>query len=410
VPPGKTLHGAKARSNYIRKGAPAVFILEGSGKIYNIPIGLFEQVDKDGKPCVEAAGLLAAPTAQATQQGVGTIKISNDADSFDLTCDERYAVVVGANSPTPVSLVDLAAGTEVDTFAAESNATYATTFDDGESVVVVLNIPPPNDSNRLRRLKIVDGKLVDTGESLAAGPVGTVLLFKKVFAVAGSKIGVALMQGSAPGLVTFSIPGLQVLDSANVHGDSAAVSCAGDKVYVRGYSVVNGGQINGFTLDPVTGALGDTPFVTFSVGATDPYPDNFGNTLAISRDGTRLIVPEGTAFPNSPPTPRTTFFDTTTGARLGFFDAYDGGSPTLVSTYSCCAGTGLRLGIQELTSGAIQITATGVPGQKYELQKSQNLVGWDKLLEFQMTASPAPYTDPDSQTNSTRFYRLKLLP
>lgn len=30
--------------------------------------------------------------------------------------------------------------------------------------------------------------------------------------------------------------------------------------------------------------------------------------------------------------------------------------------------------------------------------------------KFQMTASPAPYTDLDSQSNSTRFYRLKLIP
>src|SRR5262249_52559039 len=136
----------------------------------------------------------------------------------------------------------------------------------------------------------------------------------------------------APQVVTFSIPGLQILDSINSGGDSAAVSCTGDQVWVR-----NNSQIKGYTLDPVTGALGDTPFLTISnVGQTDPFTYNFGNALAISRDGTRLIATEGTGFPNSPATPRTTFFDTTTGARLGFFDAFGGGSPTLVSTYSCC--------------------------------------------------------------------------
>ena len=367
-------------------------------------------VDENGNPCNLAALAASATPVAAGAEAPISIPISNDADSLAITCDGRFAVVVGANSATPISLVDFVARAEVDKFAAESNATYATTFDDGESVVVVLNIPPPNDSNRLRRLKIVNGKLVDTGEDLLAGTVGTNRLFKKVFPVVGSKIGVALMLGSAPGLVTFSVPGLQVLSSINAFGDSAAVSCAGDKVYVRKYSVRDGGQINGYTLDPLTGALGATPFLTITVGQTDFFVSNFGNALAISRDGTRLIVPEGTGFPNSPPTPRVTFFDTTTGARLGFFDAFGGGSPTLVSTYSCCAGTGLRLGVQRLTSGLIQITATGETGRRYELQKSQYLVAWDKLLEFQMMASSAPYTDPDSRTNSTRFYRLKLLP
>jgi len=389
------------------QGPLAVFFTDGTGQWRYYLQSRFDLVDKDGKPC--KPGLKARSAAQAT--GVGTINISNDADSFDLTCDGRYAVVVGANSPTPVSLVDLAAGAEVDKFAAESNATYATTFDDGESVVVILNIPPANDSNRLRRLKVVGGKLVDTGESLAAGPAGTIRRFKKVFAVPGSKVGVALAEFGAPGLVTFRIPGLQLLDShPSAAGDSAAVSCAGDKVYVRNYSLRDGGQINGYTLDPVTGALGATPFLTISVGQTDTFETNFGNALAVSRDGTLLIVSEGTAYPNSPPTPRVTFFDTTTGERVGFDDTFDGGSPTLVSTYSCCAGPGLRLGIQQLPSGLIQITSTGGTGQKYELQKSQNLVAWDTLLEIQETESPAPYTDSDFKTNSTRFYRLKLVP
>lgn len=398
VPPGKSITGLVIRRDGVYRGT-------GEKKVRVIKASEFTPIP----PIVATSspGLATARIQRVSNAALveSSIPVSNDGDSIALTCDGRYLVVVGANSATPVSLVDLEAGAEVDTFAADSNVTYAETFDDGESVVVVQNIPPQNATNRLRRLKIVNGQLVDTGESLAAGPGD--YRFKKVFAAAGSKVGVAIAEFGNPQIVTFSIPGLQVLDGFNgAGGSSGAMSCAGDKFYVRG-----GSQIRSYTVDPVTGALGDTPFLTINgVGETDFFVSNFGNALEVSRDGARLIVPEGTAFPNSPPTPRTTYFDTTTGARIGFFDAFGRGSPTLVSTIPCCARTGLRLGIQRLASGLIQITATGEIGKNYELQKSQNLVAWDKLLEFQMTASPAPYTDLDSQTNSTRFYRLKLIP
>lgn len=47
-----------------------------------------------------------------------SIPVSNSANSFGVTCDGRFSVVVGglvAQMPVPVSLVDLEAGREVDT-------------------------------------------------------------------------------------------------------------------------------------------------------------------------------------------------------------------------------------------------------------------------------------------------------
>jgi len=102
--------------------------------------------------------------------------------------------------------------------------------------------------------------------------------------------------------------------------------------------------------------------------------------------------------------------DTATGARVGFLDAFgsEAGNPTLFGTYPGGARTALRPGIQRLPSGLFQITATDVPGKKYELQQSQELVDWDRLVEFQVTASPTSVTDPDTQpqTHLRRFYRL----
>ncbi|MBL9137657.1 MAG: hypothetical protein JNK85_17430 [Verrucomicrobiales bacterium] len=385
-----------------------VVVTTGDGRQLLFEDSEFERVDRNGDRCDPVLPFALAAPKQVHGVAGHKIAISNDADSFAVTCDGRMAVVVGANSATPVSLVDFASRQEVDRFAADSNVTGVATFDDGESVVVVQNIPPRNATNRLRRLKVVNQKLVDTGESLAAAAGGDFpdYRFKKVFSVPGSRIGVALAEFGNPQIVTFSVPGLKILDSlASAGGHSGAVSCAGDRVYVR-----VGSQVRGYTLDPVTGALGKAPVLTIrGIGEIEPFSSNFGNALSISRDGTQLIVSEGTAFPDSPPTPRTTFFDSTTGARLGFFEAFDGGSPTLVSTYPCCSIVGLRLGIQRLASGLIEITSTGNVGSTYELQKSADLTTWSKLLQFQMTVSPSSYIDPDSSTTSTRFYQLKLV-
>lgn len=405
VPPGKPLTGASIR--WVG-GTALVFATRGSEETLVLSPELFQKVNAQGQPCHEGGQPeRAAPIVEAAKPAT-RIPVSNDADSFDVTCDGRYAIVVGANSATPVSLVDLRAGVETDTFSADSNVTYAAAFDDGESLVVVANVPPQNQTNRLRRLRVENGKLADTEESLAALPAGEFpdYRFQKVFAVKGSNVGVATAQFGIPQIVTFRIPGLSLLDSIRTGGDSLAVNCAGDKIYVR-----SGSQIRGYALDPVTGALGDTPFLTISaVGQTDTSAANFGNSLAISRDGTRLIVPEGTAFPESPATPRTTYFDTTTGERLGYFDAFGGGSPTLVATYPCCKGAEPRLSIEQLASGLIQITATGEAARSYALQRSPNLVAWQQLLAFQMTSVPFSYSDPASTTNSAGFYRLQLLP
>lgn len=286
---------------------------------------------------------IVTPQAVAASPQPLVVKVSNDADSLAVTPDGFYSVVVGANSSTPVSLVDLVAKKEVFKFAAESNVTHVATFDDGESAVIVANIPPANATNRLRRLRIVEpGKLVDTGESLTALSVRTAgsdsYRFKKVFAVPGSQVGVAIAEFGNPHIVTFSIPGLQVLDKRDSPaGDSAAVNSTGDRLYVRGYSVANGGFVTGITLDPVTGALGASPVVSFPVGQSSDFATNFGNALEVSPDGAQIIVTEGTGFPNSPATPRLTYFNATTGAREDFLELPGTSSPTLVSTLPSAA-------------------------------------------------------------------------
>ncbi len=420
---GKTVKNLHLGTRYVEDGdnIPVVWFVNSAGKMVEISRDEMKYVNRHGMPCLPKSAALAVARAGPAVTG-REIAVSNAADAFAITCDGRFAVVVGHGggaSPVPVSLVDVVAGREVDTLDFPGLARSVAACDDRESVLVLVN-DPGDVRNSVRRLRIVNGKLTDTGERLDVPGNAPDRYFLKTYAVPGSKVGVALGVFGAPEITTFSIPGLQVLDSAPALFGSAekslAVSCAGDRIFLRGNLFVGAdgrGRIHGFTLDPVTGAIGDTPFLTTDVAYTVQASTTFGDGLAISRDGTQLIVPETTSGSTAPTTSRTSFLDTTTGARVGFFDAFGAGAqdyPTLVATHPCCAGTGLRLGIQRLAAGLIQITATGEVGKKYELQKSQNLVAWEKLLEFQMTASPAPYTDPDSQTNSTRFYRLQLIP
>jgi hypothetical protein len=90
----------------------------------------------------------------------------------------------------------------------------------------------------------------------------------------------------------------------------------------------------------------------------------------------------------------------------------DDGTPSLSDTVTfqiTVSGAGSRLDISELVSGLFQVTISGDIGYEYELQKSVDLVHWDKLFQFRLSTSPLPYIDPESAGNSLRFYRLKLI-
>jgi len=338
LPPGKVIRAAVIGKE---DGVPAVGIANGQGALSLIPLSDFEKVDKNGNPCTNSASAQIATAAVSSQ--ATSIPVSNDADAVGLSCDSRFAVVVGANSATPVCLVDLVAHQEVDTYAYDGIGRNVAVCDDG-SVLVALNSAPVLTNSVLRRLTIAQpGQFNDPGEELTLGPNVEI---RKVFSVPGSKTCVALTTESTDTntvsrLVSLSIPGLQVLDSvplSGLIGHVAAVSCAGDKVYVR--SGKGGPQpdfIEGFTYDPVTGAIGDAASVTIT-NVSFATTSIFEHALAISRDGTRLIASETAVIPTPEvPAPQVTIFDATTGARLGKLEGPEFVSPGTVATVPCCA-------------------------------------------------------------------------
>ena len=273
---------------------PGVYLAFGEGTALFYCKSNFEKVDMFGNPCSGESSALDSPTFAGTDKQGNTIAVSNDGDVLDITCDGRFAIVVGANSETPVSLVDLASQKEVDTFAYDGLARSVAACDDGQSVLVVFGSNDGTNSE-LKRLTITEtGTLTDTGEALTPGSDESI---RRVCAVPGSKSGVAIVSNNSypysARLVSFAIPGLQTLDSATLANRldiAVAVSCAGDKVYVRSGS---GGSspdvIEGFSYDPETGEISDTPSVTIT-NVSFVNLTVYENPLAVTTDGARVLA------------------------------------------------------------------------------------------------------------------------
>jgi hypothetical protein len=322
-------------------GLPFVFYQDGRGVIHAVSQGAFEKVDSQGNPCEE---LQAARKDRRPQAPKGaSILVSNAADQLDITCDARFAVVVGSSDEgKPVSLVDLQASEEVDTFSDPRNGINVATCDDGESVLVTLGGDIPIVSV-VRRFTISQaGTINDTGETLTLDNGGDI---NRVFAVPGSQVGIAITrEDGAPQfsrLISFSIPGLNFLDSVTLTGqigNAAAVSCDGTKVYVRsGNRGPASDVIEGFALDPVTGALNHTPILTIN-DVSFVNLTLFDNPLGVSHDATLLIASEPAIIPTPEvPAPQVTYFDAVTGARTGIFEDPDWTNPASISTVPCCA-------------------------------------------------------------------------
>jgi hypothetical protein len=90
----------------------------------------------------------------------------------------------------------------------------------------------------------------------------------------------------------------------------------------------------------------------------------------------------------------------------------DNGSPSLSATNTfqiTVTGEGTHLGIQPQAGGLVKILVTGDVGNTYDLQKSTNFLGWDRIVQIPLSTSPFSFIDPDSATEPLRFYRLKLV-
>lgn len=60
--------------------------------------------------------------------------------------------------------------------------------------------------------------------------------------------------------------------------------------------------------------------------------------------------------------------------------------------------------------GLVRIVATGDNGRAYRMEASTNLVNWDPVVTNIIQGGSATFTDTGASTNTTRFYRIVLLP
>jgi hypothetical protein len=268
------------------------------------------------------------------------IPTSNDADEFAISCDEHYAVVTGfSSSGKPISLVDLQMHMEVTTLSIPNEFGHSAAIgDDGQTVVVTLNILPNLGSPIMRRLTLAGGTLTDSGVHLGFANTAFVT---EVAIASGSKTGIAVVSDStAPGsthLISFDLPGLTMKDSVTLANEvvHAAIvfNCASDKVYVRTGVGFGTDTIEGFDFDPVNGTFNQMPFLT--INGVSPYSGGtFGNPLAISSDGMLLIGVEETTNP-----PRVSQWNATTGAFVNAFTGHGLVDPQAVATIPCCPST-----------------------------------------------------------------------
>jgi hypothetical protein len=323
-----------------RPDGSASFVFS-TGEVVNVPEDQFV-VRCPGKKPTDAHAR-SGPNPSPTPIIIPT---SNDADSLALSCDGRFAVVVGSTffsqTDTPVSLVDLNAQKEVASVPYPDRLGYfAAVGDDGQTVLVCLQDQtgagaPPT----VRRLTLDEnnGTLTDSGVELAFNSKD---FLTHVAIAPGSRTGVALVQrfpGGTTDVVSFTLPDLTMRDSVTLAGDigsSFVFNCNGDKLYARsGSQAVDPDVIEGFDFDPVSALIADTASVIIN-DISVFYGARFGDTLAISGDGTLLVAPEENEDGRLP-APRTSLWDAVTGTFVGAFTNPDV-PPHLVATVPCCA-------------------------------------------------------------------------
>src|SRR5262249_38932656 len=126
-------HAANVRIVCDPEAGPRVEYQDGRGHGFCVARNHFDYVDSDANPCNPEEPQSAHPKQKRSAKAgpiPSPIPVSNAADAMDTTCDTRFALVVGSSDQgKPISLIDLQARTEVDTFSDPGIGTNVTTYD-----------------------------------------------------------------------------------------------------------------------------------------------------------------------------------------------------------------------------------------------------------------------------------------
>lgn len=234
--------------------------------------------------------------ASALAAGTNPIPMTTRGEDVSITADGKYAVVCGGvGAPSnPLSVVDIAARAEINTFTVGQNCTSVDACADGSLLVTSSSVFD------VRRLIIgAAGNVVDTGDALdiAGSEVNNVTCAPSAMS------GIVVVRTPAQ-IRSFTIPGLAVVDTRGLSGGfgiSVVINVAGSAVYVR-----SNDYIDAFTYNEVTGALGAVPLWTASIAGTQPF---YGmDQMALHPNQTKLYVSQPGAL---------NIYDPGTGGLLG---------------------------------------------------------------------------------------------
>ncbi|HSB78367.1 MAG TPA: hypothetical protein VLM91_06250, partial [Candidatus Methylomirabilis sp.] len=230
--------------------------------------------------------------------GTNPITLSHNGLDLALSADDKFLLVAGgAQSPNPISVIDLATLAEVSTF---STGAYANAIDVCEDGLVLVTSPTLGEVSLFRM--DVTGSVVNVVQQPFIGyPIN-------VYCAPGSKSGVAV--DGLGSVQSFALPGLTQVGIATLStasGQSGGINAAGDRVYIRSDPFLAVGTIDAFAFDSTTGAIAVSPL--FTIPIQGQWQINGVDQLAISPDGSKLFVVQPSAV-----------------------NVYDAGNGTLLST------------------------------------------------------------------------------
>ncbi len=235
--------------------------------------------------------------------GTNPIITSIATEDTTVTADGKFLLTCDGSNFQPVSVVDLTSRTEASTFPLMTPCTGVEACSDGSVLTVEYG------GTGVRRLTIdLGGNLSDTGDALPLPNAFNAICGK------GASVGIALT-GSGT-IQSFTIPGLTPVDTRNLASTaiSAVLNGAGDRLYVR-----SGVDVEVFSFDSTTGAIGATPMLTIPVTSAGTY---YGvDQLALNGAGTKLYVSENSV--------------------VNVYDASSGGLLTTITDPAMSSTTGL---------------------------------------------------------------------
>ena len=218
--------------------------------------------------------------------GTNPIPISNQGWDTALTPDERFLVVCSGGVPEgPVSVVDLATRTEVDSFDPGHGCTSVDVCSDGSVLIGLSDIM--NNVRIVRRLTIdASGTLTDTGVTWSADDP------QNLTCASGGATAVVLGFGGEAR--SFTVPNLVQVDSVTsslLVPVDAQISADGQRLFTRFTNGVGGtSTLNAHAYNPVSGAIGESP--VFEVPLPGIGGDLGWDRLVLHPAGTKLYVSE----------------------------------------------------------------------------------------------------------------------